>query len=445
MQILSMLKNGQQVRIITSTEKIIPISEKLVINQILGKGTQGHVYSVSLPDKSNLALKLYHQATLESDTTLEKRIIKLVNIGSPSAHFCWALEFISVETIEDSSRKFKGYLMPLQATDFISPTKFLNGQIKMDFKYLFKACLNLSEAFSSLHLKGLCYKDVSINNFFFNPHNGKCSVIDIDNICYDNDFDYSHTVLGTPRFMAPEIVEGVSRPTIHSDNHSLAVLLFYLLLVGHPLEGEKEKNIKIFDIAAQKFLYGSNATYIFDLTNDSNRPDPIVHSACLTMAEILPEFIMKIFNDAFTTSLHNPNARIPDSKWSIELKRLIDLTSHCTNCGQEIFLSSLDVDSIICWSCGADVKPIKISIDDSYCIASPGHVLKLKDGTEYGLVVRHPSDPKILGLKNLSPEVWKVKASGKAEKMIHTGMSAALGEGVSIDTNGLVAKLIEIN
>jgi serine/threonine protein kinase len=44
-------------------------------------------------------------------------------------------------------------------------------------------------------------------------------------------------VLGTPRFMAPEVVRREAAPSDQTDRYSLAVLLFYLLMGGHPLDG----------------------------------------------------------------------------------------------------------------------------------------------------------------------------------------------------------------
>ena len=47
----------------------------------------------------------------------------------------------------------------------MSLNKLLSGKVSMEYRSLFIACLNLAKSYSLLHLRGLCYKDVSINNF----------------------------------------------------------------------------------------------------------------------------------------------------------------------------------------------------------------------------------------------------------------------------------------
>ena len=74
-------------------------------------------------------------------------------------------------------------------------------------------------------------------------------------------------VLGTPGFMAPEIVRGEKRPSRETDRYSLSVLLFYLFMVNHPLEGKLEANIKWMDYAARVKLYGTDPVFIFDPDN----------------------------------------------------------------------------------------------------------------------------------------------------------------------------------
>ena len=62
------------------------------------------------------------------------------------------------------------------------------------------------------------------------------AIVDCDNIGLDE----GHiAVLGTPRFMAPEIVHGESMPCAATDLYSLAVMLFFLLMHGHPLDGRR--------------------------------------------------------------------------------------------------------------------------------------------------------------------------------------------------------------
>ena len=89
---------------------------------------------------------------------------------------------------------------------------------------------------------GAKYQDISFGNLFFNPDNGDVLICDNDNVSFDN--SKPGGVLGTPGFMAPEIVRGEKRPSKDTDRYSLSVLLFYLFMVNHPLEGKLEASIR---------------------------------------------------------------------------------------------------------------------------------------------------------------------------------------------------------
>ena len=58
--------------------------------------------------------------------------------------------------------------------------------------------------------------------------------------------------------MAPEIVTGKAKPSRNTDLFSLAVLLFYMFMLNHPLEGKREARIKCMDIPAMNMLYGTD-------------------------------------------------------------------------------------------------------------------------------------------------------------------------------------------
>ena len=426
--------------IIETTGCITEPNEQLSLVKVLGRGTQGTAYHIKTTRNEQYALKLYHLSTLERDSTIGSRLKRLVKLGSPSDSFCWALDFIKVRYKEHI---YQGYIMHLRKPDYIAPASFIAGDYRMDFKPLFKACLNLANSFSQLHLRGLCYKDVSINNFFFHPETGGCSIVDIDNICYDSVYDYSANVLGTPRFMAPEIVDGTGKPSIYSDYHSLAVLLFYLLLRGNPLEGLQETKIRIFDAAAQKHLYGSNAVYIYNLNIDINRPDPEVHGATIAMANILPDSLMRTFDLAFSNGLHDPSKRVPDSKWSLEFGRLIGLITHCPSCGQENFACDEESQEVVCWDCKHSYRPIRIKFLEKQYFASPGASVDVLS-ENLAVVVRHPKDPTVIGLRNTSQQTWHVSLPDGVRSDVPPGKSFILGSNISVDTNRSDASIIEI-
>ncbi len=83
---------------------------------------------------------------------------------------------------------------------------------------------------------GAKYQDISFGNLFFNPDNGDVLICDNDNVSFDN--SKPGGVLGTPGFMAPEIVRGEKRPSKDTDRYSLSVLVV-LSFYGESSTGRK--------------------------------------------------------------------------------------------------------------------------------------------------------------------------------------------------------------
>ena len=102
------------------------------------------------------------------------------------------------------------------------------------FYALCTAAINIIEAFRALHNNGYSYQDINNGNFFINPENGDVLICDNDNV---SPFGTNLGIMGKQRWMAPEIVMGKNDPDKNSDRFSLAVVLFRLLFINHPLEG----------------------------------------------------------------------------------------------------------------------------------------------------------------------------------------------------------------
>jgi serine/threonine protein kinase len=109
--------------------------------------------------------------------------------------------------------------------------------------------------------------------------------------------------------MAPEIVRGEAVPSTQTDLFSLSVLIFYMLMVAHPLEGAKEAAIKALDLPAMTKIYGKEPIFIFDPNDDSNRPVPGIHDNALAFWRIYPQFLRDIFIRAFTIGIKRPEKR----------------------------------------------------------------------------------------------------------------------------------------
>ena len=401
------------------------------VSKELGRGSQGIVYEVQSLNNKSLALKAYPRAYLDRDSDLESRLQELVYIGSPHPSFLWPIEFLE---LNDGNETIKGYTMPIREKRYVSSTSLMSGGLEVDFRSLLTACKNLADAFYHLHAHGLCYKDLSFGNFFFDPSNGDCIICDIDNICYSGQ---GGGVLGTPGFMAPEIVTGEARPSALSDLHSLSVLIFYMLYIHHPLEGMTETSIRIMDDIARRRIYGTDALYIFNQQDRRNSPHPELHANAMFMDSILPRRLKQAFEKAFVVGLQDPNMRVVESEWQLVLGEVLDTLGHCSLCGQEVFLDGFSPGtSYQCWACGQDQYPIILSIGTTKSLASPG--LKVKDiyNKHLGEIIRHPKENKLIALKNETDLQWTAKKPNGQTSYVPPGRSIVLGPGVEIEASG---------
>ncbi len=82
--------------------------------------------------------------------------------------------------------------------------------------------------------------------------------------------------MGTWGFMAPEVCRREVEPNAATDRFSLAILLFYIFMLGHPLKGKRELELAFdkSDIDGSRRLCGDDPVFVFDPANASNRPIP---------------------------------------------------------------------------------------------------------------------------------------------------------------------------
>lgn len=426
------LKKGQIVQ--TETSKM-----HCVVEDFLGDGGQGEVYRAKL-DGKDVALKWYSpiSATPEQRKALETSIAK----GAPNDKFLWPIELASAENVPDF-----GYIMPLREERYKSLFDLMKRRIEPSFYALATAGFYLSDGFQHLHSQGLCYRDINFGNVFFDPENGDVLICDNDNVTVNG--ATIGGVKGTLGFMAPEIVRDEELPSTKTDLFSLAVLLFYMFMIHHPLTGKKEADIRCFDQAAMTKLFGDEPLFIFDPDDHSNEPVKGYQDNPLAYWPIYPQFLRDLFTKAFTDGIKDSlNGRIREIQWKEAMIRLRDSILYCNSCSTQNFY---DADTLKqsggklkpCWYCKQEiVLPYRIRIDKNTIMLNhdtklyPHHI---DENRMYDLsqpvaeVSRHPTNPKIWGLKNLTSEKWSSTKSDGTVQDIIPGKSVPLYSGTKIN------------
>ncbi len=409
-----------------------------VVERLLGGGGQGEVYRATLAGQA-VALKWYFPATATPAqwATLER----LITQGPPARTFLWPAGLVKAP----GTAGF-GYVMPLREARYKGLIELMKRRVEPSFRSLATVGLELAHSYLQLHAQGLCYRDISFGNIFFDPETGEILICDNDNVAVDG--VTKGGVLGTPRFMAPEIVRGEALPSTQTDLYSLAVLLFYLFMIHHPLEGKREAEVHCLDRPAMIRLYGTEPLFIFDPENQANAPDRTLHQNALLFWPLYPQFLRDLFVHAFTDGLRDPqHGRVRESAWRAALARLRDAILYCAACGVENFSDQETPNASSgkparCWACQREITPPAHLVIGKQMIMLnhdtqlfPHHVdaERLYDFTQpIAAVTRHPTDPRIWGLQNRSSQPWTCTLAGGQVKAVPPGRSVTLAVGTRI-------------
>jgi DNA-binding helix-hairpin-helix protein with protein kinase domain len=204
--------------------------------------------------------------------------------------------------------------------------------------------LRLARAVGRLHKTGLAHSDLSPNNIYVDPDSGRIIIIDLDGLVV-RDFVPAQ-VVGTPEYIAPEVLEGQGLPNPKTDLHALAVLVHQLLLYRHPLRGPKTFSAVAED--DERLLLGRGGIYVDHPQDKSNRP-----SESFWPSGLLGETLATLFRRALVDGLRAPDVRPSASQWEEAIAHLSDRVVRCLNprCDEQFFPISDGVKELRCLWC----------------------------------------------------------------------------------------------
>ncbi len=222
--------------------------------------------------------------------------------------------------------------------------RFLDDREKGSLITYLRICINISRAMRRMHAAGLAHSDLSYRNVLIDPVTGSAAIIDIDGLVVPG--IYPPDVVGTPDFIAPEVLSTLHFPKSNpkkvlpsrtTDQHALAVLIYMYLLFRHPLRGKKIHNP---DPQIDELLgMGERALFVEHPSDKSNRPNlKEVKPTALPWADtdkvpysILGQYLVDLFDKAFLKGLHNPLERPTADDWEQALVKTVDLIQPCQN------------------------------------------------------------------------------------------------------------------
>ena len=320
-------------QVIQATGSSVEVIEKL------DEGGREIVYKVDYGGRQ-MALKWYFQEKLRDPQRLYDSIKNHVECGRPSDAFLWPVDI--TEWVDGAF----GCIIPLRPPSYGDFSRYLQG--RAGFKSvgaLVNAALHIVEGFAALHRAGYNYQDLNGSSFCVDFDTGDVLICDNDNVMGHG---FSSGIAGKCRYMAPEVVLG-KMPNTQTDRYSLAVVLFLLLFVSHPLEGRATNPPCLTEELERKF-YGTDPVFIFDPTNKSNIPIQGIHINAIRKWPLFPQYVRDAFIEAFSADrLHAKMPRMIDSEW---LKVFIRLRSEIItcSCGEELFADP--TKPVRCGGCG---------------------------------------------------------------------------------------------
>lgn len=428
-------QKGQRIRTASGGE--------LEVIQKLGEGGQGVVYKVNYNGKQ-LALKWYFGNKLSNADKFYRNIQNNIKQGAPTSAFLWPLEI--TEYFEGSF----GYLMELRPSEYKDFSLFLLAKVHFaNIEAIINTALCITNGFRELHNKGYSYQDLNDGNFFVNPKTGDVLICDNDNVA---PYGENLGIAGKCRYMAPEVVMGKKRPDSHTDRFSLAVVLYMLLFLNHPLEGKRTMCPCLTEELERRF-YGSDPVFVWDSTNDSNRPVRGVHTNEIKLWPLYPEFVRKTFEKAFSHEVmvgNDTTHRVIEKEWQEVFTTLRDLMVKCS-CGSETFIDP-SKQACQCINCGKSIeRPLILKVKKYNAALTPGkklyacHVQYDSDDFKEarGEVIASRNNPALLGLRNDSDSTWEAILPNGTSKGYPNGQVIKLGRGMKINFgNGNVGEVI---
>ena len=233
-------------------------------------------------------------------------------------------------------------------------------------------------------------------------------------------------------------------PSTDTDRYSLAVLLFYVLMVQHPLEGK----------AALAYDHLDSVEALAELTGRQPgvhlRPRrPIERAAArLRRARLLadlPPAAPPPVHPRLHRGSPRPARRVTVGEWRSAMARLCEPARHLPVMRQAETLRPRRERPRACWSCATDITiPPRLHVGHQLVMLNADTVLYPHhlDARPFDYAIRvaevaaHPSDPSRWGLRNLGDRPWRATMKDGSVIDIPAGRALPLVDGAEIDFGG---------
>ena len=333
-------------------------------DKVLGQGGQGVVFRTRDPD---LAIKLVTDESgnpVTDDVSVERcskrfkrvRLLPLpenLNISVPAALLQNKAGYVM--QLLSEMVPFSHFWLDGQTAEKMGPDQipaWLSAMPENEAKKIVHYCktgglrrrlhalYKCASLLARLHGNGMVYGDISPNNIFISEGMNDTSVwlIDADNIRFE--ILAGGSVVYTPKYGAPELVQGTDGGRPSSDCHAFAVVAFYLLSLIHPFVGKKVDGTDEGDWADEENddgdvedkAYAGLLPWVDDQNDDANSSDSGLPRSLLLTAKLTA-----LFESTFGPGRTSPLLRPTIYHWPEALAQAADMTVTCPGCSMHYY------------------------------------------------------------------------------------------------------------
>ena len=296
-------------------------TKMIVDDSPFSSGTDGDFF---WSDDKKYVIKLFHPD--KGDAQVRGKIERLLDEfnlvaedSSRESLFAWPDALVANPRVGFRMRPVTG--RSLEACIAKSAWEKLPGNEKGNWLMRVYVAYQIARIVRWMHARGLCYSEVSPANFIVDLVAGQVIMNNCDAVVLPDEQVPAFT---SQEYSAPEFQVGKTFASMDLDKHALAVLIYQILFMRHPLLGP---NVHSPDPKENERLsYGKRALYIEHPSDHSNRPSHLP-----VTVESLPHLTRELFKRAFVNGLHDPSNRPSASEWEIVLLRMADQVITCSN------------------------------------------------------------------------------------------------------------------
>lgn len=315
-------------------------SEITLEGPLLGRGGEASLYTV--PGRSDLAAKIYHNPTEEHAEKLAA-MLAAPPVAPPQSGQHVTLAWPMNRLLEPSGEgRVIGYLMPRIDNAHLIWEIYNPGvrrEICPQFHYgsLLRIAYNLAAVVRTVHECGYVAGDLNESNVLVTAQ-GQVTLIDVDSFQAPGRDRLYRCRVGRPEYTPPEL-QGVSFADVdrlpQHDTFALAVLIFQLLMQGiHPFAGTFTGNGEPNSIAAR--IVSGDWPYAWRRTG-SIQPSP--HAPpWFVLPPSIQELLQRCFEDAHT----EPELRPSAAEWQHALEETESELTSCVRDSQHVYPRRLD-------------------------------------------------------------------------------------------------------